>query len=159
VIPYAKGLLALWVRKDTGADPASQGMKALLNPAVKQVSIANPKRAPYGSAAETVLRKAGLHETILPKVVFAENINQVAQYLYTHAAEAGFIALSLMDNPTLKETGWIWPVSRDHYAPVVQGAFVLKRSAVQADAQRFLDYLVGPEGFTFLQRYGFEKPR
>ena len=25
VVPYARGMLVLWVRKDTGADPATQG--------------------------------------------------------------------------------------------------------------------------------------
>lgn len=158
VIPYAKGQLVLWVRKDTGADPASLGMKALLDPSVKHLSIANPKLAPYGLAAETALRKAGLHETLLPKMVLAENINQAAQYLYTNAAEAGFIALSLMDNPVLKETGWIWPVPKDLYAPIVQGAVILKRSALPVESKQFLDYLVGAEGFRILQRYGFEKP-
>lgn len=158
VVPYAKGALVLWVRKDTGADPTTQGMKALLNPAIKHISVANPKLAPYGQAAETALKKVGLHETVLPKVVLAENINQAAQYLYTNAAEAGFIALSLMDNPTLKANGWTWPVPQELFAPIIQGAVVLKRSQVPAEAKQFLAFLVGSEGFKILQRYGFEKP-
>ena len=158
VVPYAKGLLVLWVRKDTGADPGAQGLKALLNPAVKHVSMANPKLAPYGVAAESALKKAGLYETVLPKVVLAENINQAAQYLYSNAAEAGFVALSLMDNPTLKENGWIWPVPKNLYSPIVQGAVVLKRSKQPLEANQFLGFLVGSEGFKILQRYGFEKP-
>ena len=158
VVPYARGMLVLWVRKDTGADPATQGMKALLNPAIKHVSIANPKLAPYGLAAETALKKAGLHETVLPKVVLAENINQAAQYLYTNAAEAGFIALSLMDNPALKANGWVWPVPQELFAPIIQGGVVLKRSQQQAESRQFLDFLARGEGFKVLQRYGFEKP-
>jgi len=151
-------MLVLWVRKDLGADPAAQGMKVLLNPAVKRVSIANPKLAPYGLAAETALRKAGLHEAVLPKVVLAENINQAAQYLYTNAAEAGFIALSLMDNPALKANGYVWPVPQDLFAPIVQGGVVLKRSAVPAESRQFLDFLAKGDGFKVLQRFGFEKP-
>ena len=158
VVPYARGLLVMWVRKDTGADPAALGMKALLNPAVKRIALANPKLAPYGLAAETALKKGGLHETVLPKVVLAENINQAAQYLVTGAAEAGFVALSLMDNPTLKEAGWTWPVPKDLYAPIVQGAVVLKRSQQAAEAKQFLAYLTSGEGFRILQRFGFEKP-
>jgi len=158
VVPYAKGALVLWIRKDTGADPAKLGMKALLNPAIKHIALANPKLAPYGLAAESALWKAGLHGTVLPKVVLAENINQAAQYLYTHAAEAGFIALSLLDNPTLKETGWTWRVPQELFAPIVQGAVVLKRSQVPAESKQFLAFLAGGEGFRILQRYGFEKP-
>mgnify|MGYP002153781666 CR=1 FL=1 len=158
VVPYAKGLLVLWVRKDTGADPAKLGLKALTDPAIKRIAIANPKLAPYGLAAETALQKAGLHETVLPKIVQAENINQAAQYLVTGATEAGFIALSLMDNATLKETGWTWLVPKDLYAPIIQGAVVLKRTQLPVEAKQYLDYLVGAEGFKLLQRYGFEKP-
>ncbi len=158
VVPYAKGLLVLWVRKDSGADPAKLGLKALTDPAIKRIAIANPKLAPYGLAAETALQKAGLHETVLPKIVQAENINQAAQYLVTGATEAGFIALSLMDNATLKETGWTWLVPKDLYAPIIQGAVVLKRTQLPVEAKQYLDYLVGAEGFKLLQRYGFEKP-
>lgn len=158
VIPYAKGLLVLWVRKDTGVNPAQRGLKVLLDPAIKRIAIANPKLAPYGLAAETALQKAGLHAAVLPKIVQGENINQTAQYLVTNVAEAGFIALSLMDNVTLKEGGWIWPVPQDLHAPIVQGAVVLKRTKVPVEARQYLDYLTGPEGFRILQRYGFEKP-
>ena len=90
--------------------------------------------------------------------MLAENINQAAQYLVTGAAEAGFIALSLMDNPTLKEMGWTWPVPKDLHAPIIQGAVVLKRSQQQAEAKQFLAYLTTGEGFKILQRFGFEKP-
>lgn len=158
VVPYVKGLLVLWVRKDTGADPARLGLKALQEPSIKRISIANPQLAPYGQAAETVLRKAGIHAAVQPKIVQAENINQAAQYLVMGAAEAGFIALSLMDNATLKETGWTWSVPKDLYAPIVQGAVVLKRTAYPIEAKQYLDYLTGAEGFRILQRYGFEKP-
>ncbi len=158
VIRYAKGLLVMWVSKDSGADPAKLGLKALQEASIKRISIANPKLAPYGQAAETALQKAGIHANVLPKIVQAENINQAAQYLVTGAAEAGFIALSLMDNATLKETGWLWSVPKDLYAPIVQGAVVLKRTALPAEARQYLDYLRSGEGFRTLQRYGFEKP-
>lgn len=158
VVPYAKGLLVLWVRKDTGVEPAKLGMKAVLEPGLKRVAIANPKLAPYGAAAETALQRAGVYAATAPKLVQAENINQTAQYLVTGAADAGFIALSLMDNPTLKEAGWTWPVPREDYAPIVQGAVVLKRTLFPTEARQFLAYLAGPEGFPILQHYGFEKP-
>jgi molybdate transport system substrate-binding protein len=109
-------------------------------------------------AAETALGKAGLYEAVRPKVVLAENINQAAQYLFTSAAEAGFIALSLMENATLQETGWVWPVPRDLYAPIVQGAVILKRSSLPAESRQFMNFLTGAEGFQILQRYGFERP-
>ena len=158
VIPYVKGTLVMWVRKDTGADPAALGLKALSNPAVKHVSLANPKLAPYGLAAEAALKKAGQYDAVQGRIVLAENINQAAQYLVTGAAEAGFISLSMMDNATLKASGWVWPVPKDLYAPIIQGAVILKRTALPAEARQFMDYLVGAEGFRIMQRYGFEKP-
>jgi len=53
---YAIGRLVLWVPADSPLDLSKLGMKALLDPSVKKISIANPAHAPYGRAAEAALR-------------------------------------------------------------------------------------------------------
>src|SRR5262245_26458051 len=47
---YGVGGIALWVRKNSKIKLDS-GMKALLEPSVKKIAIANPEHAPYGRAA------------------------------------------------------------------------------------------------------------
>ncbi|MFZ3342947.1 MAG: molybdate ABC transporter substrate-binding protein, partial [Terriglobales bacterium] len=48
---YAVGRLVLWVPNDSTLDLSKLGIKALLDPSVKKIAIANPATAPYGRAA------------------------------------------------------------------------------------------------------------
>src|SRR5215470_3916162 len=48
---YGVGRIALWVRKNSTVKPSQTGMKALLDPSIKKIAIANPEHAPYGRAA------------------------------------------------------------------------------------------------------------
>lgn len=47
---YATGKIVLWVLNDSKLD-LSSGMKALLNPSIRKIAVANPQHAPYGKAA------------------------------------------------------------------------------------------------------------
>src|SRR3954466_9571447 len=47
---YATGKIVMWVPADSKLD-VSKGLALLLEPAVRKISIANPKHAPYGRAA------------------------------------------------------------------------------------------------------------
>src|SRR5271163_304349 len=63
-IPYAKGTLVLWARKDSPLQPLS--MEKLTDPRVKTVAIANELHAPYGRAAASALRWLKLYDAVSP---------------------------------------------------------------------------------------------
>ena len=65
-------------------------------------AIANPEHAPYGRAAEAVLRKHGLWQSLQPYLVLGENISQAAQFATTGNAVGGIIAHSLALSPAFK---------------------------------------------------------
>jgi len=156
--PYTTGTLTLWVRKDLGLDPARDGWKVLSSPAIRKISTANPQVAPYGRAAEAALRKAGIYDQVKPRLVFADNIAQAAQFLQTGSAEAGLVSTTQANHPALRQTGILWSVPADAYPPLRQAGVILKRSAVPAQAQAFRDYLTGPAGQAVLARFGYRKP-
>lgn len=158
IFPYAVGSLTLWVRKDLGLDPAKDGLKVLLNPAVRKVSIANPQVAPYGRAAEAALRHAGLYDQVHARLVFADNIAQAAQFCQAGAAEAGLISLAQANNPALAKGGAVWKVPADFYPVLRQAGAILKRTQVLEQVQAFRAYMLGPEGQAILARHGFGKP-
>jgi len=158
VFPYATGRLVLWVRKDLNLDPAREGLKVLLHPAVRKVATANPRLAPYGRAGEAALRRAGLFEAVQPRLVFGENILQAAQFLQSGAAEAGLISHAQAATPALTGSGVTWTVPVDAYPPIRQAGVILKRAASPDAARTFRAYLLGPEGQAVLARHGFGKP-
>ena len=65
-------------------------IKRLLLPSAK-VALANPKLAPYGRAANSILSEFFLLET-KPKIIYAENISQAFHFVESSSVSFGFVA-------------------------------------------------------------------
>src|ERR1700688_4302257 len=152
---YAVGRLVLWVPSDSPLDLSKLGMKALLDPSVKKISIANPATAPYGRAAEAALRHFEIYDQVSSRLVLGENVSQAAQFVESGNAQAGLIALSHALAPAMKNKGRYWPIPLDAYPALNQAAVVLSRSKRQDAARKFLEYLRTPEATSLLADYGF----
>jgi len=156
---YAVGRLVLMVPSESTLDMEKLGLKALLDPAVKHVAMANPIHAPYGRAAQAALASAGLTEKVQPKVVLGENVSQAAQFVHSRAAEAGLVALSLAMAPEMSKQSRIWAVPRELYPALEQGGVILTWARDKEAAQTFRAFLAGPKGQAILARFGFEAPK
>lgn len=154
---YGFGQIVIWVTNDSPIDVESQGMKALLDPKVEKVAIANPRHAPYGRAAEAAMKSLGVYGEVEPKLVLGENIAQTAQFVESGAADIGILALSLAVAPTLKEKGRYWFIPVDAYPKIEQGGVILSGGNASA-AERLRRFLLGEKGRAILQRYGFLMP-
>ncbi len=155
---YAIGHLVVWVRKESPLDVEKLGAKALLDPSVRKVAIANPKHAPYGRAAEAALKSLDVYDALKDRLVLGENVAQAAQFAETGSADAGVFALSLALAPTLREKGRYWEVPLDAYPRLEQGAVVLSWAQDRQAADALCAYVKGPEGRAILRRYGFLMP-
>ncbi len=155
---YGIGRIVVWVPRDSHLDIETKGLAALADPAVRKVAIANPEHAPYGRAAEAALKSAGLYEAVKPKLVLGENVTQAAQFVQSGSADAGIIALSIAESPTMKGSGRVWAVPVDAYPTLEQGGVVLSSAANPAASRLYADFLKGPEGREILSRYGFTSP-
>jgi molybdate transport system substrate-binding protein len=141
-VAYARGTLVLWTRNDSGIRALS--LSSLSSPAVRSIAIANAQHAPYGRAAESALQHLGLFPVARPKLVIAENIAQAAQYVDSGNAQLGFISLTSALTPRLRADGHYIAIPQAAYAPIIQGAVVIRGSANAAAAQQFLDFLRSP---------------
>ncbi len=155
---YAVGRLVLWVPNDSTLDLSKLGMKALLDPSVKKISIANPATAPYGRAAADALRHYGIYDQVSSRLVIGENISQAAQFVESGNAQAGLIALSHALAAAMKDKGRYWTVPLDAYPTLNQAAVVLSKSKQQDAARKFLNFLRTPEATSLLTSYGFSLP-
>jgi molybdate transport system substrate-binding protein len=155
---YAIGHLVLWVPKDSPLDLDKLGVRAVLDPSVRKLAIANPRHAPYGRAAEAALKKMGLFDPVKDKLVFGENVAQTAQFVDAGAADAGLIALSLALAPTMRDRGRFCDVPPDAYPRLEQGGVILDWTADRGAALAFRNFLAGAEGKAVLRRYGFSLP-
>jgi len=155
---YAVGRLVLWVPADSPLDLSKLGSNALLDPSVKKISIANPATAPYGRAAEAVLKHFGIYDQVASRLVLGENVSQAAQFVESGNAQAGLIALSHALAPAMKDKGRYWPVPLDAYPTLNQAAVVLSRSRQQDAARKFLEFMRTSEATSLLSNYGFSLP-
>ncbi len=156
---YAVGRLVLWIPNDSPLVLPELGIKALLDPSIKKIAIANPATAPYGRAAEATLRHYEIYDKVSSRLVVGENIMQAAQFVQSGNAQAGLIALSHALAPALNAQGRYWKVPLDAYPTLNQAAVVLTRSKQQDAAHKFLDFLRTPEATSLLTSYGFSLPQ
>ena len=156
LVDFATGRLAFWTTRPEVEVKAIT--TAVRSAAVKKIAIANPRTAPYGRAAQEALTKLGAWADAEPKLVTGENIGQTAQFVATGNADAGFVALSLLLSPRLKDRGrWI-EVPPGLYAPLDQGAVLTAHGRDNPAAQRYLAYLRSPAAGEILERFGYRVP-
>ncbi len=148
---YAVGRLALWSADSTL--PLKNDLQVLNHKNFRYLAIANPKTAPYGKAAEQVLRKKGFWEQIQNRLVRGENISQTFQFVMTGNADIGFIALSqLRKNQGL---GFSWIVPQEWHDPIQQQCILLKRAKTNKAARQFLNFIKSNRIQKQIESYGY----
>jgi molybdate transport system substrate-binding protein len=124
---------------------------------VTRIAIGNPKSVPAGQYAEESLRALGLWDRIQPKLVFAENVRQVLDYVARGEVDAGFVYSTdaAIRSQGVKEA---FRAPDDSYRPVVYPGAVVAASKQVPLARAFLDLLTGESGRAVLARFGFQPP-
>lgn len=122
---------------------------------VKRIAVGKPASVPVGRYTRQALEAAQLWAALQPKIVFADNVRQVLDYVSRGEVDAGFVYRTDAEVASDKL----------RVAQVVAGhAFVTYPAAVVADsrqaalAREFAAFLGGAEAQALLARYGFGRP-
>ncbi|MGH9678436.1 MAG: molybdate ABC transporter substrate-binding protein, partial [Candidatus Acidiferrales bacterium] len=113
---------------------------------------------PYGRAAEEALRNAGIYDAVKGRLVLGENISQAAEFAESGNADAGILALSLLQFPSLKDKGRYRVIPENLYAPIRQGAVIPLAARNPKGARELLEYMKTPAIAAVLERFGFTLP-
>jgi len=158
---YAIGRLVYWFPAQpsvlTEYSPENPGkhLKTLIfNDKNRKIAMANPKLAPYGSAAQSVLRKFGLQEAVDAKLVTGNNIAQVFQFVYSGAASSGFVALSQIQHQSVSAEQWLELPIEDRYR-ISQRMILLSSSESARSVYRFLK---SAQSRHIIQKNGYALP-
>lgn len=149
---YAQGYLALWSSKSDLID--SEG-KILESDAFKKLAMANPALAPYGLAAQEVLKNKGLLAGLDKKIVKGESIGQTYQFVATGNAELGFVSLS---QALMAKGGSMWRVPEDYHRPLKQDMVLLLRSKNNLVTKSFMEFLKSPSARAIINEHGYSAP-
>lgn len=149
---YARGRLVLLI--PTSSKAQVNRIEDLTKEDVTRVAVAKPDVAPYGKAAVESLTALNIWKQVEPKVVYGQNVSQVKQYATTGNVDVAFLPLSLVK----PNDGRYIEVDEKLHQPIDQAIGVVKASAKQESAKRFVEFLMSEKGQTILSRFGYSKP-
>jgi molybdate transport system substrate-binding protein len=158
IYEYAIGKIVLWVPSASRLD-LKRGLAVMLDPAIRNIAIANPDHAPYGRAAVAAMRREGIYDRLKGKLVLGENISQTAQFVQSGNADIGVLALSIVLAPAMKSAGRYVEVPAEDYPPIVQAGVTLKSSRNKEATREFFDFLRQPASVALMRQYGFATPQ
>ena len=151
---YAFGRLVLW----TNIESLRGQEKVLLEDRnYRNLSIANPKLAPYGKAAVDVLNNLNIKQDESSRWVYGENIGQSFQFVATKNAELGFVGLSQVLALSPKDSFWYIPEAL--YDPIQQDAVLLKRGKDSLGARDFLEFMHTDIAQNIICQSGYRIPK
>ncbi len=120
----------------------------------ERIAIAS-EGVPARLYAEEALRRAGLWDRLLPRLVYGTNVRQVMSYVEQGEADCGFVYTS--DALIAKGTRIACIVDSALHQPIRYPAAIVRGSEHGDEAQIFLDYLTSAAGKEILEQYGFNR--
>lgn len=155
IFVYATGRIVVWVPKDSPLDVDKLGIKALLDPSIRRIAVANPNQAPYGRAAVAAMKTFAVYDQVAGRLVYGEDIAQTAQLVQSGAADIGILSLSLALAPEMYFAGRFWEIPLDAYPLMEQGGLILKSTKNLQTSRLFRDFVLGHNGGEVLKCYGY----
>lgn len=150
---YGIGKLVLW---STNPDLVDAKGEVLKTANLKHLALANPKTAPYGTAAIETMTRLGLLPSLQGRFVQGENIAQTYQFILSGNAELGFVALSQVFKDGKITSGSAWIVPASLYEPIRQDAVLLAKGKDKPAATALLIYLKGEKARSIIKSFGYE---
>jgi molybdate transport system substrate-binding protein len=155
LFPYARGKLALWSKEAGRVDP--QG-KILEQGNFKKLAFPEPENAPYGVAAEQVLKKLGLGGKLNDKIVKTETLTHAYNLVATGKADLAFLALSQLKEGEAPG-GSVWEVPASMHDPIEQGAVILKIAEDREAVKAFMTFMRTPQANSIIEAYGYAQAK
>jgi molybdate transport system substrate-binding protein len=136
---------SLNIRINTPKDLAQSG--------IKKIAVGNPESVPAGRYARKALD--GVWNTLADRMVMAENVRQVLDYVSRGEAEAGVVYRT---DAMLKKDEVAIALLLGQENSVKYPIAPLAGSAHQEEAAKFIEFVRGPQGREILGKYGFGQP-
>jgi molybdate transport system substrate-binding protein len=121
---------------------------------VTKIAVGNPKTVPVGRYADQVLRNLKLYDSVKEKLILAENVRQVLDYVARGEVDAGLVYATDAATRT-RDLKRIGPVPERSHQPVIYPLAAIKGGKNENLAKAFIAWVTSPEGESILRRHGF----
>lgn len=121
---------------------------------VKKIAAGNPKTVPAGEYCEQVFAKMNLKQVLQPKLIYAEDVRQVLDYVVREEVDAGIVYRT----DALNAGGKVRIAAEappDSHAPILYPLAVIRDSRRKPAAQKFVELVLSAEGQEILKKHGF----
>lgn len=136
-----------------GTAPAA--LADLANDRFRKIAMGSPQTVPAGRYAKEALDAARLWAPLEPRLVFAQNVRQVLDYVARNEAEAGFVyATDAAIMPEKVKVAFDVATA----TPVRYPIAVVKDSKQAEGAKAFVAFVASGVGQQILRKYGFRAP-
>ncbi|MDR1828725.1 MAG: molybdate ABC transporter substrate-binding protein [Methylobacteriaceae bacterium] len=138
-----------------GDAPRVMRLEDLLQPGIERIAVANPAHVPVGRYTKDALERAGLWTELQGKIIMTQHVRQSLEYVSRGEVDAGFVyrtdAAVAAASVTTAFTVTTGEPVRYPIAPV-------KAAQHRDEAERFIRFVLSPDGLEILSRFGFSKP-
>ncbi len=149
---YAFGRLVLWHPR-VKISKINDVISLVNQSDMPRLAIANPKLAPYGEAAQSVLTRFVAKNKLSNKLVMANNVAQVYQFVSSGNVDWGILAYSQALQNKHQD---IFMFSDSYYKPIEQQMLILKHSAKTTLASRFQAFVLSNKGQAVVKNAGYK---
>ncbi len=149
---FARNKLVLIVPSDSKINIAA--VNDLSKPDVQKIAVGNPKTVPAGQYTEQVFEKLNLKTSVASKLIFAEDVRQVLDYVQRGEVDAGIVYTSDAQSAQGK-IRVAAEIPEDAHEPISYPIAVIKDAKEIELARQFTDLVLSADGQKILQKYGF----
>ncbi len=136
--------------------PVIASFAALGDTRIMRLAVGNPKTVPAGQYAEQSLTRLGLWPQLQPRLILAEDVRQVLDYVARGEVDAGIVYTSDV-RAAADRVRTIATAPEDSHDPILYPIAVVRASNYQDAARAFIDTVMSDDGQRILEKYGFAR--
>lgn len=122
---------------------------------IRKIAVGNPKTVPAGRYAEEVLGHFNILSALKDKLIYAENVRQVLDYVARDEVDAGVVYATDAAIRS-KEIKIIATAPAGSHKTVIYPIAVVKGTKSEFGAKAFISLVLSQEGRAILQKHGFK---
>lgn len=143
---YTHGQLVIWSNKEDDVNYLDLNREAY-----KKIAIANPVTAPYGAAAKAFIN-AQFGDQLNHKLIYAESISQVNQYILSNNVDVGISSIFIVNSPQNIGKGFWEVIPNNLYSPIEQGLIGIK-GPNDKKTQELIQFILSNQGQKIISAY------
>lgn len=135
--------------------PALSDIGDLKNNTIRRIAIGNPATVPAGQYAKEALGYYQIYDQITAKLILAENVRQVLDYVARGEVDCGFAYAT--DARVEKAVAVVRKIPANTHKQIIYPAAVINSSQEAKLAGQFIRFLQEPDNARIFKYYGFEQ--